>query len=170
MESSESQPSAHNHDRPIVCHSPDEGNEPDSSPSIVPPYWSHRRYESYTSVKNTKPPPITLEDHTEEPSEQSGAVWAKGVTVDDHVLVSGTVPSVGSFVVWNCRVETLDVSPIVLLIWNFVSARMVSNGSCSKGGSMIIRKRSMPARPSDELDDAENATDIPNLMTCDGSS
>ena len=115
MESSESQPSAQNLDGSI-CHSPDdEVNGPDSSPSIVPPYWSHQRYESYSSVKVTKPPPIILEDHTEEPSEQSGAVWAKGVTLDDYVLVSGTVPSVGNFVVWNCRIETLDVSPITSL-------------------------------------------------------
>lgn len=114
MESSESEPSAQNHDGPI-CHTPDEVNGAEEwPPSLVPPYWSHRRYESYSSVKNTKPPPITLEDHTEEPSEQSGAVWAKGVTVDDYVLVSGAVPNVGSFVVWNCRIETLDVSPLTL--------------------------------------------------------
>ena len=113
MESSESAPSAQHHDSPL-CHSPDgEVNGSESSPSIVPPYWSHRRYESYSSVKNTKPPPIILEDHTEEPSDQSGAVWAKGVTVDDYVLVSGTVPSVGNFVVWNCKIETLDVNSIL---------------------------------------------------------
>lgn len=115
MESSESEPSAQNHD----CsngHPPEEGIEEEeaakSSPSLVPPYWSHRRYESYSSVKNTKPPPITLEDHTEEPSEQSGAVWAEAVTIDDYVLVSGTLPNVGNFVVWNCKIETLDVSLI----------------------------------------------------------
>ena len=121
MESSESKPSAQNHNSP-VCHSPDEVveqiNGPDLSPSIIPPYWSHRRYESYSSVKNTKPPPITLEDHTEESYEESGAVWAKGVTVEDYVLVSGTVPSVGNFVVWNCKIETLDVSLVFpLLPW-----------------------------------------------------
>lgn len=112
MESSDSAPSALHHDNPIICHSPD---EPESSQSIVPPYWSHQRYESYSSVRNTKPPPITLEDHTEESSEQGGRVWATGVTIDDYVLVSGTVPNVGNFVVWNCRIETLDVSPTTLL-------------------------------------------------------
>lgn len=114
MESLEPEPATQNRDS-SNGHPPEEVDGEDSSPSLVPPYWSHRRYESYTSVKNTKPPPITLEDHTEEPSEQSGAVWAEGVAVDDYVLVSGTVPSVGNFVVWNCKIETLDVSPITLL-------------------------------------------------------
>ena len=109
-ESPEPAPPAHNHDGPICHHPPDEINGPHSPPSsLVPPYWSHQRYESYSSVQASKPPPITLEDHTEEPSEQSGAVWARSVTVDDHVLVSGAVPSVGSFVVWNCRIDTLQV-------------------------------------------------------------
>lgn len=109
MESPGSEPSAQTHDYP-----PEEVGPADSSLSLVPPYWSHRRYESYSSVKNSKPAPITLEDHTEEPSEQSGPAWAKGVTIDDYVLVSGTVPNVGKFVVWNCKIETLDVSPITL--------------------------------------------------------
>lgn len=114
MESSESDPSVHTHDNPI-CHHPEEINgAADSSPSLVPPYWSHRRYESYSSVKNTKPPPITLEDHTEESCEQSDCVWATGVSIDDHVLVSGTVPTVGSFVVWNCKIETVDGGSIVI--------------------------------------------------------
>lgn len=111
MESSEC--SAEIHDT-SNGHPPEEVNGANTSQSLVPPYWSHRRYESYSSVKNAKPPPITLEDHTEEPSEQSGAVWAKGVNIDDYVLLSGTVPSVGNFVVWNCRIETLDVSLLSL--------------------------------------------------------
>ena len=112
MESSDSEPFAQKNNDGPNGRSPEEaiinGAHP-PPPSLIPPYWSHRRYESYSSIKNTKPPPITLEDHTEEPSEQSGAVWAAGVTIDDHVLVSGTVPSVGNFVVWHCRIETLDV-------------------------------------------------------------
>ena len=104
MESSEPEPLVQKHDSP----SPEPS--PPRPPSMVPPYWSHRRYESYSSVTNTKPPPITLEDHTEEPSEQSGAAWAQGVSIDEYVLVSGMVPSVGNFVVWNCKIKTLDVS------------------------------------------------------------
>ena len=103
----------------LNCHRPEaEGRIDGGAESLVPPYWSqsHRRYESYSSVQHAKPPPITLEDHTTEDAEssyeQNGAnvFWAKGVTVDDYVLVSGTLPSVGSFVVWNCRIEMIDVS------------------------------------------------------------
>ncbi|KAL2058252.1 hypothetical protein ABVK25_001870 [Lepraria finkii] len=82
--------------------------------SLIPPYWSHRRNESYASVENTKPPPITLEDHTEGHSEQSGSCWARGVTIDGYVVVTGTVPNVGNFVVWNCKIDTLDGGSIVI--------------------------------------------------------
>ena len=78
--------------------------------TLAPPYWSHRRYESYASIANTKPAPITLEDHTDGLSEHSGSCWAKGVTIDSYVIVDGTVPNVGKFVVWNCKIDTLDVS------------------------------------------------------------
>ena len=81
-----------------------------NSPPLVPPYWSHRRYESYCSVGNAKPPPIILEDHTEEHFYHDHPSWAKGVTIDDYVLVAGSIPGPGNFVVWTCRIDTLDVS------------------------------------------------------------
>jgi hypothetical protein len=34
-------------------------------------------------------------------------LWAKGVTIDEYVVVG---QGVGAYVVWNCTVETLDVS------------------------------------------------------------
>lgn len=95
---------AHDHPSPAELESP------------IPPYWLHRRDESYSSVGIVRPPPITLEDHTEEPSEQSKSLWAKGVTIDDYVTVSGNVPRVGDYVVWNCKVETLDVSSCFALV------------------------------------------------------
>ena len=86
---------------------------PDST--VVPPYWTHRRYESYCSVGNTKPPPITLEDHTGELFPENHSAWAKGVAINDFVLVAGSVPNIGNFVVWNCIIDTLDVSIISTL-------------------------------------------------------
>ena len=83
---------------------------PGTPPPIVPPYWQHRRLVSYASVNLTKPAPITLEDHTEETSEQTGSLWAKGVSIDDSVIVQGNVPSLGDYTVWNCKIDTLDVS------------------------------------------------------------
>ena len=88
-----------------------------AAPAVVPPYWQqHRRHASYASViSNGKPPPISLEDHTEESEEVSSPLWAKVVSIESHVLVSGNVPGVGDYVVWICRVETLDVSVSCLL-------------------------------------------------------
>jgi hypothetical protein len=78
--------------------------------SVVPPYWQqHVRHGSYYSTDG-RPTPIGLEDHTDEASESCRVLWAKGVTIDDHVVVSGTAPGLGAYVVWNCTVETLDVS------------------------------------------------------------
>lgn len=146
------------------------GKAGQSSNPLVPPYWSHRRYESYCSIGNTKPPPITLEDHTKEPSFVSNSAWAKGVTVDDYVLVSGSVPNVGNFVVWNCRIDTLDVSELFLL--NKFRSVIIKGlnpshcqpvlphvSSCSlhwhtdthQGGSIIIRKRSVKPELSESL-------------------
>ena len=85
--------------------------------SLIPPYWSHRRYESYGSVENTKPAPITLEDHTEGLLEHAGVCWAKGVSIDNYVIIDGTAPNVGRFVVWNCRIDTLDVSLLFNRHW-----------------------------------------------------
>ena len=97
----------------------------DATPSprqvIVPPYWQHRREQSYASViSNGKPPPITLEDHTEESFDQSSPLWAKVVSIEDYVIVSGNVAGAGDYVVWICNVDTLDVgiSFVALLLSN----------------------------------------------------
>jgi len=85
----------------------------------VPPYWQrHQRNDSslsYASVDNIRHMPITLEDHTDEGSEQCKALWAKHVTIDDYVIVSGNAPAVGAYVVWNCTVETLDGGPMKIM-------------------------------------------------------
>ena len=82
--------------------------------SVVPPYWKRHernvsRLSSYTT-DDGRPTPISLEDHTAKSSEQCRVLWAKAVTVDDYVVISGTAPGLGAYVVWNCTVETLDVS------------------------------------------------------------
>ena len=105
--------------------------------TLVPPYWSHQRHESYSSVGNTKPAAITLEDHTGENFPESHWAWAKGVTIDDYVLVAGSVPNLGNFVVWNCKIDTLDVSTVEIL-HSLLSVMCLYN---SKGGLITIRKR-----------------------------
>ncbi len=98
-------------------HQDSTANErPGTPPSTVPPYWQHRRLVSYASVNNPKPAPIILEDHTEETSEQTGLLWAKGVSIDDYVIIQGNVPSLGDYTVWNCKIDTLDVSFCFLIL------------------------------------------------------
>jgi hypothetical protein len=53
---------------------------------------------------------IRLEDHTADPdSETSRGLWARSVAIEDYVVVQGK-SGVGSYVVWNCTIQTLDVS------------------------------------------------------------
>jgi len=52
---------------------------------------------------------ITLEDHTADPnSETSRGLWAQSVSVVDYAVVQGK-SGVGAYVVWSCRIQTLDV-------------------------------------------------------------
>lgn len=91
-----------------------DGPRPSKQPaSVTPPYWKHNRSSSTISNSSLIHPdggPITLEDHTEEPCEQSTALWAKKVLIDDYTIVQGSRTGVGAYVVWSCVVETLDVS------------------------------------------------------------
>jgi len=83
-----------------------------ASPVTSPPYWvqSHSRSLSSVSIESITPGGITLQDNTEGHSDKNAACWAKGVHIDDHVVVNGSIPGLGAFVVWNVTVETLNVS------------------------------------------------------------
>ncbi|RJE23187.1 PX domain-containing protein [Aspergillus sclerotialis] len=85
---------------------------------VIPPYWHHARNSSRTSQTSQtsldRLPAITLEDHTEDPdSETSRGLWARSVTIDDHVVVQGKT-GIGAYVVWNCKVQTLDGGPMTI--------------------------------------------------------
>lgn len=114
MESADSETSSIDHEQRYGRDEASTGH----SPIVVPPYWQiHQRdfsTQSYSSLGCTRPTPITLEDHTLEGSEQNKALWAKHVTIDNYVIVSGNAPGVGAYVVWNCTVETLDVSALLI--------------------------------------------------------
>lgn len=96
----------------IEANNNQEGSRPTSLSSIVPPYWRHYRGASRASVSSVEAPrsnPITLEDHTGDPTcETNRGLWASGVRIDDYVVVEGK-SGVGSYVVWNCKIDTLDV-------------------------------------------------------------
>ncbi|KAK6430082.1 PX domain-containing protein ypt35 [Oleoguttula sp. CCFEE 5521] len=94
---------------------------PRASSDSSPPFWLTRHDRSistvsYQSIVETRPAPISLEDHSSASHEQSLGCWARSVTVDDYVIVSGPT-GIGAYLVWNCSVATL------------------------KGGVMSIRKR-----------------------------
>ena len=87
-------------------------------PIVSPPYWQHARSASRNSVFSIgKPQPINLEDNTDEPEGTRSPLWAKVISIDSYTIVTGNVKGVGDYVVWICRVQTLD------------------------GGSVTIRKR-----------------------------
>ncbi|KAI9367468.1 Phox homologous domain-containing protein [Aspergillus egyptiacus] len=100
---------------PAASHTPEIGASASPSPraravsSLVPPYWSHQRNTSRTSQISTDGGSgITLEDHTEDPnSETSRGLWAGSVNIDDYVVVQGKT-GVGAYVVWNCKIRTLE--------------------------------------------------------------
>nr|OQO25509.1 hypothetical protein B0A51_04713 [Rachicladosporium sp. CCFEE 5018] len=96
-------------------------SSPRASSDSSPPFWLTRHDRSistvsYQSIVETRPAPISLEDHSSASHEQSLGCWARSVTVDDYVIVSGPT-GIGAYLVWNCSVATL------------------------KGGVMSIRKR-----------------------------
>ncbi|KAE8349383.1 Phox homologous domain-containing protein [Aspergillus coremiiformis] len=81
---------------------------------IVPPYWSHHRNASRASQISLEQPAITLEDHTEDPdSDTSRGLWARSVSVDDHIVVQGK-SGIGAYVVWSCTIQTLEGGPITV--------------------------------------------------------
>jgi hypothetical protein len=123
---------------------------PSAPPIQSPPYWPqqrHGRSASLASVASTinsnRPPPIRLEDNTEEnettvngsngvanghasAAHRNGAassltsppvkspLWARVVRISAHTVVAGAVRGVGDYVVWTCNVDTLDGGTIVL--------------------------------------------------------
>lgn len=98
-----------------------DGDGSEISPTITsPPYWMTRappREEWNVSVEDL-PGFITLQDNEREDGpggsnvhgrDRNRACWARSVQVRDHVLVNGSPTNIGAFVVWNIRVETLNV-------------------------------------------------------------
>lgn len=86
---------------------------------VVPPWWQrHERNASRLSQSSlARSAEITLEDHTADPnSETTRGLWARSVFIDDHCIVQG-LTGVGAYVVWNCTINTLDVSSAQQMTW-----------------------------------------------------
>ena len=85
------------------------------SAQLSPPYWQHQRtVSSATHTSIDRPPPISLEDNTQPHSPSQSALWAKTVAIDDYVIVRGNPTGLGAYVVWNCKVQTLDGGPMTI--------------------------------------------------------
>lgn len=85
------------------------------SAHATPPYWQHNRTASYATVASSdRAPAITLQDNTDSQSLKHTQLWAKSITIDDYVIVKGSATGIGAYVVWICRVETLDGSPLTI--------------------------------------------------------
>lgn len=107
----------------------DEGGSSNAASPVTspPPYWTnnapahaHARSVSNTSVESFLPAgAITLQDNEYDDGpggsnvygrDRNRACWAKSVQVTDFVIVNGSATNIGAFVVWNIKVETLNVS------------------------------------------------------------
>ncbi|KAG6115375.1 hypothetical protein E4U13_002801 [Claviceps humidiphila] len=79
-----------------------------------PPYWktTANNYPRNRSAESILPAgAITLQDNeTSEHNDRNNACWAKSVEIVDYTVVNGGATSIGAFVVWNVRVETLNRS------------------------------------------------------------
>lgn len=81
---------------------------------IAPPYWLRNRSTTHSTIASLEAPAITLKDNTEESVHAHNQLWAKSIKVDDFVVVQGNSIGIGAYVVWICKVETLDGSPMVI--------------------------------------------------------
>ncbi|CEJ57606.1 Putative PX domain protein [Penicillium brasilianum] len=113
-------PDTGNPDETTLPHTDSGASSSKSRPvsSVIPPFWQrHERSVSRASLSSlAQSRIIRLEDHTADPdSETSRGLWARSVAIDDHVVVQGK-SGVGSYVVWNCTIQTLDGGPIVVRI------------------------------------------------------
>lgn len=80
----------------------------------APPYWARKRSATHSTVASDRAPAITLKDNTDEPQSSHNQLWARSITVADHVVVQGNSLGIGAYVVWICKVDTLDGSSMVI--------------------------------------------------------
>lgn len=83
-------------------------------PTSSPPYWlvQHTNNAPGASGESTtEPGGITMRDNeTEDCGGRNSACWARSVEIPDYVVVNGSSTNIGAFVVFNVRVETMNVS------------------------------------------------------------
>jgi hypothetical protein len=130
---------------------------------LQPHNHGHARAVSSSSVESVLPPgAITLQDNEREDDDENEhtgrrsnsselygrdrnrACWARSVQVTDYVLVNGSTTNIGAFVVWNIRVETLNVRiphPSSALHPRRRGDERETESDSQQGSRMNIRKR-----------------------------
>lgn len=98
-----------------------------NGPSLhSPPYWQHTRSVSQTSVESIGHGLISLEDNTDDFND-SGALWAREITIEDYVIVRGET-GIGAYVVFNIKVQTLKVPDLAdPRSWGLTHARRAAS-------------------------------------------
>ncbi|KAK8075230.1 hypothetical protein PG997_009893 [Apiospora hydei] len=107
-------------------------DSPVMSPVTSPPYWlmqsnttgggfggfegggSDRPFSRHQRGASTDSIPIggiTLQDNENDDllDDRNRGCWAQNVEVSDYVVVNGSATNIGAFVVWNIRVQTLNL-------------------------------------------------------------
>lgn len=108
-----------------ISQSPERDNSPslhveENAPKrlsyqTAPPYWLRHRSTTHSTIGSfERLPQITLKDNTEEDHEAHEQLWAKSISIDDYVIIQGNSAGVGAYVVWICKVEMLDGSPMTI--------------------------------------------------------
>lgn len=117
--SAETQPAATTSDDGIRDSEDDRRGDADSATSPMmsppvstpPPYWQMQH--SYNDPAESAPEAgaITMRDNeSEDQGGRNSACWARSVEIPDYVIVNGSATNIGAFVVFNIRVETMNVS------------------------------------------------------------
>lgn len=113
----------------------------------APPYWqsmpSRRRAASTQSSDSGRPSgTILLLDNEADDDEEdrNNACWAKSVEIVDHTIVNGGATSIGAFVVWNVRVETLQVRTNGRSLRRAILARLFVVVENHDGNLMLTQK------------------------------
>lgn len=108
------------HDEHDSVSTPVKDNKPEQPTYLTsPPYWLRERSGTQSTTRSLeRPPPITLKDNTDDdyddPAHAHQQLWARSIAIDDYVVVKGSNVAIGAYVVWICKVETLDGSPMII--------------------------------------------------------
>jgi hypothetical protein len=105
----------------------DDGVTASSSSPVVspasttsPPYWLNHNQQTYSTLGegSTESGGITMMDNEVDDEDgnnpRGSACWARAVEIPDYVVVNGSATNIGAFVVFNVRVQTMNVSAWLL--------------------------------------------------------